>query len=199
MASTIVTASVKNTFFTLEIRNQSLVRHKSMPAVHFCEQELQQKADFDRLSDSTRCPDSPSSAASAEVSLAPVRKDKMSRYCKKKAESHKTTVMIRNIPCKLSQEELMEEVSSVNPQFNFLYLPHSKKQFGNLGYAFVNFTTNNECLHFIEHFDGHVFERAPRSTKRGTAVFATLQGFKENVRFFQRSRVGKSTSGPYIA
>jgi hypothetical protein len=182
-----------------------------MPTMHIAEDKLQvqkktlKKVEFDNLSDSTRCPGSPCSQRSIysdevrSVVAQPERKNKMAKFCKNKAECHKTTVMIRNVPCKLSQEELMAEVSLVNSNFNFLYLPSSKKAVGNLGYAFVNFTTNAECVQFLEEFQNHIFASAPRSKKRAEVAFAALQGFKENVRFFKRSRVGKSQNGPYIA
>jgi RNA recognition motif-containing protein len=122
----------------------------------------------------------------------------MSKYCKNKAEGNRTTIMIRNVPCKLSQEDLVAEVLSVNSSLNFLYLPSNKKNNGNLGYAFANFVDNAECVRFLQDFENHVFECAPRSQKRALVAYATMQGFKENVRFFKRSRVGKSEHGPYI-
>jgi hypothetical protein len=190
---------VKNTFINVaeDCSSVKLFRHKTSPALL-----LGQDKDelFDRFSDSTGCSysDSPSSI-STETELNPVqRRDKMSKYCKARADCHKTTLMIRNVPCKLSQEELMTEVAAVNPNFNLLYLPSSRKAVGNLGYAFVNFISNEETMHFLDAFQDHVFLSAPRSKKRAEVAFATLQGWKENVRFFKRSRVGKSQNGPYI-
>jgi RNA recognition motif-containing protein len=172
-----------------------------MPALHYVDTQTNFKVDkdFDGLSDSTRCPDSPRTVVSEKPQAKETeRKDKMLKFCKNKAEHNKTTVMIRNVPCKLSQDELIAEVSLVSKSFNFLYLPSSKKAVGNLGYAFVNFTDNAECVKFLENFADHIFESAPRSKKRALVAYATLQGFKENVRFFKRSRVGKSENGPFI-
>jgi hypothetical protein len=197
---------VKNTFINVseDVTCVPLFRHKTSPALLFGPDK---EYIFDQLSDSTGCctdcPGSPLSSSNsistdAEQNSVKERRDKMAKYCKTKADCHKTTVMIRNVPCKLSQEELMAEVAAVNPNFNLLYLPSSRKAIGNLGYAFVNFVSNEETMQFIEAFQDHVFLSAPRSKKRAEVAFATLQGFKENVRFFKRSRVGKSQNGPYI-
>jgi hypothetical protein len=62
------------------------------------------------------------------------RCDRLSRFAKDKEESQKTTVMIRNIPCRCTQPELLEEIEEVTPGVNFLYLPASRKREGTLGY-----------------------------------------------------------------
>merc|ERR1719498_822434 len=54
-----------------------------------------------------------------------------------------TTIMVRNIPCKYTQKQMMSEVSEICPNFNFLYIPPARtaKVDKNLGYCFINFTT----------------------------------------------------------
>lgn len=127
------------------------------------------------------------------------RSNRLSRFLRDTAPEMRTTVMIRNIPCRCTQDQLMEEVSKVSSEFNFLYLPSSRKRDGTLGYAFVNFVAPEEAARFIQDFGGHVFPRQPNSTKRAQCSYAILQGFKENVRFYRRSKVAKGEYRPYIS
>jgi RNA recognition motif-containing protein len=126
------------------------------------------------------------------------RCDRLSRFAKDKEESQKTTVMIRNIPCRCTQPELLEEIEEVTPGVNFLYLPASRKREGTLGYAFVNFLSPQLAVNFIRDFQNHEFTKQPNSNKRADVGYALLQGFKDNVRFYRRSKVSKSENRPYI-
>jgi hypothetical protein len=138
------------------------------------------------------------STACSDVNEEFQKPDRLSRFAKQKATEHKTTVMIRNIPCKCTQEHLVQEVSQYTSAFNFLYLPMSRLRDGTLGYAFVNFLTAEEATQFMDAFTGHKFRRLPHSRKRTEVTFAVLQGFRENVRFYRRSKVTKTEYGPYI-
>lgn len=128
----------------------------------------------------------------------PSRANRIPRFAKPKAPEARTTVMIRNIPCRCTQEQLIEEISTVTTSFNFLYLPVSRKRDGTLGYAFVNFLRPEEAAYFVEVFQDHRFHRQPHSNKRATVTFALLQGFKENVLFYRRSKVAKGEFRPYV-
>jgi hypothetical protein len=68
----------------------------------------------------------------------------------------------------------------------------------NLGYAFINFVTPAEAQDFLECFEGHRFGRQPRSQKRASIDFASLQGFDQNVEFYSGRRVAKSKHAPWI-
>lgn len=102
-----------------------------------------------------------------------------------------TTVMIRNVPCKYTQQDLIDEISNITPLYNFVYLPISKRGKGNanVGYAFVNFATPEAARLFIEEFDGYNFPKLATSTKVAEVVYAELQGLKENIKFYKRSKV----------
>jgi RNA recognition motif-containing protein len=114
------------------------------------------------------------------------------------SEAEKTTVMIRNVPCRCTQAELLEEIEEVVPGVNFLYLPASRKREGNLGYAFVNFTNPELAVQFIQDFQDRSFSKHPRSAKRASVGYALLQGFRENVKFYRRSKVSRSEHRPYV-
>jgi hypothetical protein len=114
-------------------------------------------------------------------------------------DEHKTTVMIRNIPCRYTQDELLAEVMMLDLPFNFLYLPPSRHSGGNLGYAFVNFVEPSHAAIFIQLFAGHQWAYQPRSKKVADPCFAILQGFEHNMQFYAKMKVSKSKkSRPFI-
>jgi hypothetical protein len=109
-----------------------------------------------------------------------------------------TTVMIRNIPCKYSQELLHAEIRQFNIPFNFLYVPLARRSTGNLGYGFVNFNTADAAMNFIQIFQGHAFSRQPNSKKRANVSYAKLQGFQENVEFYTKAQELNPRCKPWV-
>jgi RNA recognition motif-containing protein len=109
-----------------------------------------------------------------------------------------TTVLLRNIPTRYVTSWLIEEIQATGNRCNFVHMPMAKKFDINLGYAFINFVTPAEALDFYENFQGHQFVKQPRSAKRATVEFSSLQGFEENVDFYSARRVAKSKHAPWI-
>ena len=66
----------------------------------------------------------------------------------------RTTVMIRNIPIKYTDEILNDELSEFHGKYDCLYLPYDYEKKGNKGYAFINFTSPLHILYFYEKFNG---------------------------------------------
>lgn len=63
----------------------------------------------------------------------------------------RTTVMIKDVPNKLSREELVNILRDVVPnEFDFVYLRFDFNNHCNVGYAFVNFTSIQALLTFVE-------------------------------------------------
>ncbi|KZT24223.1 hypothetical protein NEOLEDRAFT_1067902 [Neolentinus lepideus HHB14362 ss-1] len=63
----------------------------------------------------------------------------------------RTTVMIKNIPNKMSDKDLMEFIGRVTPRrIDFLYLRMDFQNGCNVGYAFVNFITVQDLLVFAK-------------------------------------------------
>ena len=66
----------------------------------------------------------------------------------------RTTVMIRNIPIKYTDEILIEELIEFNGKYDCLYMPYDYEKNGNKGYAFINFVNPLHILYFYEKFNG---------------------------------------------
>merc|ERR1711939_742610 len=79
-------------------------------------------------------------------------------------DAEKTTVVVKNIPHKYTQEWLLEEIQELGFEVDFLYLP--RRLFAkpnNIGYGFVNFATASEAQMFTEVFTGRKFPKQPNS------------------------------------
>ena len=68
----------------------------------------------------------------------------------------RTTLMIKNIPNKYTQEMLLEALSGFVGSFDFVYLPIDFGNRCNVGYAFINFINSATILDFHAAFEGEV-------------------------------------------
>ena len=66
----------------------------------------------------------------------------------------RTTVMIRNIPIKYTDDILIEALNEFNGKYDCLYMPYDYEKNGNKGYAFINFVNPLHILYFYEKFNG---------------------------------------------
>ena len=71
-------------------------------------------------------------------------------------EDEQTTVMLRNIPNKLSQLEISEAINSrgFRGLYDFFYVPLDFKSRMNLGYSFINFRSGSAAAKFVNQIDG---------------------------------------------
>ena len=99
----------------------------------------------------------------------------------------RTTVMVRNIPNKYSQQMLLEEVN-INHKgtYDFFYLPIDFKNKCNVGYCFINFLEPKYIQPFIEEFNGQRW-KSFNSEKVCAVSYARIQGKGAMVARFQNS------------
>lgn len=103
-----------------------------------------------------------------------------------------TTMMIRNIPGRYSQNDLMLELQDLGfaSTYDFLYLPMDKGSAANVGYAFVNFVDASHAVKCKELFDNHRFLRYQRSSRKVASVsVAHIQGLEKNLRYYEKTAV----------
>jgi len=94
-----------------------------------------------------------------------------------------TTLMFHNVPQKYDAREILAELSEslyCGKLIDFLYLPCDLKTHANMGYVFVNFTSEDiatkvQMLMEGRRWEGNVSKRKVRVTN------ARVQGFKKNV------------------
>lgn len=101
-----------------------------------------------------------------------------------------TTLMIRNIPNRYSQSELLMEIreAGFDAKFDFFYLPMDHETHANFGYAFINFVDEREVEPFTKRFNGLKLNRFT-SNKIIQIVPAQLQGFQANLQHYCKKAV----------
>jgi RNA recognition motif-containing protein len=97
-----------------------------------------------------------------------------------------TTVMIRNIPNRYTQDSLISVIKSLGFNFNFFYCPIDRHSRANCGYFFVNLLTNDMAKNFMVAFHGLQLP-AFRSHKVCEARWARVQGYSANVDQYRES------------
>ncbi|XP_011099278.1 protein terminal ear1 homolog [Sesamum indicum] len=128
--------------------------------------------------------------AGASLSALPASGDEFSH-------PFKTTVMIKNIPNQLGRDFMLKFLDdcckSYSLEYDFLYLPMDFRKKGNLGYAFVNFTSAVAALEFSKTLHNYKWEtactdRGPITSKKICEVtWARIQGKEALIRRFKNS------------
>eukprot|EP00928_Gymnodinium_smaydae_P076875 TRINITY_DN5997_c0_g1_i2.p1 TRINITY_DN5997_c0_g1~~TRINITY_DN5997_c0_g1_i2.p1 ORF type:complete len:249 (-),score=24.50 TRINITY_DN5997_c0_g1_i2:98-844(-) len=98
-------------------------------------------------------------------------------------QSSDTTVMVRDIPCKVGYVRMMIELKSLGFDgcYDFLYFPKSlRDRHSNRGFCFINFQTPDAAMLFVTKFAMHQFDgiQSQKSARVGRAM---VQGRKANV------------------
>lgn len=111
-----------------------------------------------------------------------------------------TTMMLKNIPCRKSQEEVMQHMdqNGFSNRYDFFYLPKDVKFRANLGYAFINFLTPDDASAFAQTMGGYRFNGSG-STKECVIVPAHVQGLVNNLAAFKRTEVMRSSRKPFFS
>lgn len=111
-----------------------------------------------------------------------------------------TTMMLKNIPCRKAQEEVMMHIDQkgFGNRYDFFYLPRDVKFRANLGYAFINFITPEDAHNFQAEMNGYRFSGSG-SAKACIVVPAHVQGLTNNLAAFKRTEVMRSSRKPYFS
>lgn len=138
------------------------------------------------LEQATAGPTTPSATTPAHFDYSSYLNSMMWSGVPNYAAAYSTTIMLRNIPNKITREALMEvlENKGYKAKYNFLYLPIDFNSKCNVGYAFINFVTPTECAGFFSAFDKQKSKDLfPGYSSSKTAVvdYARIQGRDNNL------------------
>jgi hypothetical protein len=137
----------------------------------------------------------PAAPKQSKSGLVPKRVNLVDGYAKSRKEGQAiTTVMIRNIPNRCSQRELIAELEAAGFEgcFDFLYIPLDVGTMCNVGFAFVNFTLPMHALRCMQELPKHHFQRQRRAGKAVTVLPAHMQGLEANLQHYEKAAVNTS-------
>jgi len=104
-----------------------------------------------------------------------------------------TTLMIRNLPNRYTQRELISELEDLGfaGTFDFLYIPLDKGTMSNVGYAFVNFVEPYHAQRCMASFQGYRFKqhRKEMAGKMAAISVAHIQGLEANKAHYEKAAV----------
>merc|ERR1719240_24899 len=97
-----------------------------------------------------------------------------------------TTMMLKNIPCKKSQEEILRHIDELGygGKYDFFHFPKNRQRSANLGYGFINFEKAEDAARFEVEMTGFRFSHT--SLKRCVVVPAHIQGLFNNLMEFKQ-------------
>jgi len=122
----------------------------------------------------------------------PRNMDLAMEYQNANGESPPTTLMIRNIPNRYTQRELILELEDLGfvGTFDFFYLPLDKGTMMNVGYAFVNFVVPECAEKCMQIFKNYRFKRHRKISGKTAAVsVAHIQGLAANLAHYEKAAV----------
>lgn len=116
------------------------------------------------------------------------------------ADGMMTTMMVRNLPCRITRDQLITAINGIGFEglYDFVHLPMSgrpadKGGCPNLGYGFVNFLRPEVAVDFATAFSGYQFE-GQLSVKVVDVKPAHVQGLEANLQGTGRSAARRRNS-----
>ena len=109
----------------------------------------------------------------------------------KRGLDKRTSLMVRNIPNKYTQQMLLAEFTQDgygSHKIDFFYLPIDFKNKCNRGYAFINFTSFKDIVPFYKHYQNKSW-KIFNSDKICNITYARIQGKQALVKRFEHSSV----------
>ena len=110
------------------------------------------------------------------------------------ASSGMSTLMMRNIPTRISSTKLIETVLSttstnITSLIDFLYLPIDFKTNKNLGYCFINFKSDELAKQFMIKYNGRKYVFCDTSEKMLQITLSNRQGYYKNLEVFTQTKL----------
>jgi len=106
-------------------------------------------------------------------------------------KERRTSLMVRNIPNKYTQQMLLSEFAAAGhgtDKMDFFYLPIDFKNKCNRGYAFVNFVDYRDIIPFFDEYNKRGWKRF-NSDKICDITYARIQGKAAMLKRFQNSQL----------
>lgn len=102
-----------------------------------------------------------------------------------------TTLIVRKIPKSYTRDQLLAlmDQEGFSAAYDLVYLPIDFATRTGLGYAFVNFTTEENATRFIEHFQGFSDWSTPSKKSCEVSLSNELQGLEAHVDRYRSSPV----------
>lgn len=110
------------------------------------------------------------------------------------AEAGPTTMMIRNVPYRYEQQELLEELEEFGFEgtFDFFFVPKDFGSMRTMGYAFINFIDVGSAMRCQKELEGYMFTKHQQTRKKvATVSVAHLQGLQANIDHYEQSGATK--------
>ena len=91
-------------------------------------------------------------------------------------ELHRTKVVVRHLPCQLTEERLQEQLTSLPPH-DYMYFVQGDASYNQFGYSrlYINFTSEDDIVPFKEMWDGYLFEDEAGFKTHAVVEFAPFQ------------------------
>uniref|UniRef100_A0A7S0FPB4 RRM domain-containing protein n=1 Tax=Pyrodinium bahamense TaxID=73915 RepID=A0A7S0FPB4_9DINO len=110
-----------------------------------------------------------------------------------------TTVMIRNVPCRITQARVAEVLDGLGyaRKCDLLFLPNrpNAEAASHLGYGFVNFKRASDAESFTRAIEGYRF-KGTTSTKVCAAQPAHVQGFDNTLKLLRGLK--RNSTGSFL-
>jgi len=107
-----------------------------------------------------------------------------------------TTIVVRNIPARFSQEKLME-VWPPDGSYNLFYLPYSFQRRRRSGIAFINMVSHEAAVEFTARWHGQKVADIG-SSKRLDISVAEIQGFAGNLKHLKASNIRRISNQHFL-
>jgi len=107
-----------------------------------------------------------------------------------------TTIVVRNIPARFSQEKLLE-VWPPDGSYNLFYLPYSFQKRRRSGIAFINMVSHEAAVEFTDRWHGQKLADIG-SSKRLDVSVAEVQGFAGNLKHLKASNIKRISNQHFL-